>query len=165
MEDRLKTEDQKQHHWYRLAQWTWGFPQSLSGAVVYLRYRNYPHFSYHGASVTVWPHKSSLSLGMFLFLTNEPFYHYKNERKRKSQETFARGLLVHEYGHTIQSLIFGPLYLVAVGLPSVLWANLPQMQRWREKHHRSYFSVYPENHANQLGEWVLGEKSIGTPIS
>lgn len=30
--------------------------------------------------------------------------------------------LKHEYGHTKQSLILGPLYLIIIGLPSILWA-------------------------------------------
>ena len=79
--------------------------------------------------------------------------------------TFLQGLKVHEYGHTIQSLVWGPLYLITVGLPSVLWATLPPMKKLRKEKKISYFSVYPENQANRLGERFTGIKSIGTPIS
>lgn len=28
----------------------------------------------------------------------------------------------HEWGHTRQSLILGPLYLIVIGIPSIIWA-------------------------------------------
>lgn len=150
---------------YKAAQWTWGLPQSLCGLAVSLYYRKYPQYDFHGAHVTVWPHKSSLSLGMYLFLTDDAFHYYKDQKSELTEKAFTRGLLVHEYGHTIQSLMYGPLYLIAVGLPSILWANLPPLRRRRKEKSISYYSVYPEKQANKLGERFTGEKSIGTPIS
>ena len=150
---------------YQLAQWTWGLPQTLSGLVLSLHYRNCPQENFCGAHVTYWPHKSSLSLGMFLFLTDEPFYYYQKNQRDHNMESFLQGLKVHEYGHTIQSLVWGPLYLITVGLPSVLWAMLPPLKKLRKEKRISYFSVYPENQANRLGERFTGFKSIGTPIS
>lgn len=38
-------------------------------------------------------------------------------------------LLVHEYGHTIQSMILGPLYLIVIGIPSTLWGFLMGKKR------------------------------------
>lgn len=73
-------------------------------------------------------------------------------------------LLVHEYGHTIQSLIFGPLYLFAVGIPSIVWSFLPVFAKRREDAGISYFSVYPERWANKLGEKITGDTSIGEPV-
>ena len=144
---------------YRLAQWTWGLPQTLCGAAIYLHNRNRPHTTFHGATVTLWQHRSGVSLGMFLFLPEELFRGKQTQKIEFQNGTFARRLLVHEYGHTLQSLMFGPLYLVAVGLPSVLWANLPGLRAWRERSQISYYSIYPENHADKLGERVLKEKS------
>ena len=60
-------------------------------------------------------------------------------------------LLSHEYGHTFQSALLGPLYLLAVGLPSYIWANLPQMETKRSVRHIPYESRYPENWAEALG--------------
>ena len=57
----------------------------------------------------------------------------------------------HEYGHTFQSALLGPLYLLAVGLPSYIWANLPQMETKRSIRHIPYESRYPENWAEALG--------------
>ena len=35
---------------------------------------------------------------------------------------------INEDDHTIQSLIFGPLYLIVMGIPSTLWGFLPYFQ-------------------------------------
>jgi hypothetical protein len=53
----------------------------------------------------------------------------------------------HEYGHSIQSMILGPLFLFAVGIPSslrVLWFR-------KDKVNRDYYAGYPENWADKLG--------------
>lgn len=51
----------------------------------------------------------------------------------------------HEYGHTRQSKMLGPLYLFVVGLPSILHAALCSCKR------HSYYDVFPENWADKLG--------------
>ena len=126
---------------YILCQFTWGLPQNLVGAAFYLYYRakGCPHFPYQGALAVVWTRRSgSMSMGRFLFL-------------HPDWTPADRHLLRHEYGHTIQSLLLGPLYLPAVGLPSVLWAGLPCFRRLRVKTRRSYYSVYPESWADRCG--------------
>ncbi len=148
---------------YRLLQWTWGLPQTLAGFIVYLMHRGCPRYTFQGAVMTEWKSKSSLSLGMFLFVSDDPFCYYPQMRASFSEEAFSKRLMIHEYGHTIQSLIFGPLYLLAVGAPSIAWSFLPVFVKKREVEHVSYFSAYPERWANHLGEAVTGEASIGEP--
>lgn len=109
---------------YLLAQCTWGLLQTAAGAAVLLRYRRCPRFRCHGAVVTSWPRADSLSLGMFIFLTDKP---PRDRRGLVPHGEISRRMLVHEYGHTVQSLILGPLYLPVVGLPSLLWAQLPPL--------------------------------------
>ncbi len=150
---------------YRLLQWIWGLPQTLVGSIIFLLNANCSHYSYHGAVVTIWKSKSSLSLGMFVFVSDDPFCYYRSYKDKYSEETFSTMLLVHEYGHTIQSLIFGPVYLLAAGVPSIVWSFFPLFVKKRELENTSYFSVYPERWANQLGEKVTGEPSIGEPVN
>lgn len=126
---------------YALCQWTWGLPQNLAGGLLWLwfRLRGCPCFRYQGAHGVVWTLRSgSMSLGSFLFM--HPSWTPAN-----------RALLAHEYGHTIQSLIFGPFYLLAVGLPSILWAGLPVFQQRRRAGKADYYAVYPEKQATSLG--------------
>lgn len=131
---------------YAAAQWLWGFPQTLAGLCTFLFVRG-GSFRFHGAVVKRWRLRGSVSLGMFLFVSES------------LQEERQRAVLVHEYGHSVQSLILGPFYLFAVGLPSVLWAGLPAMEKRRRERGISYYSRYPENWANALGERFTGERA------
>ena len=144
---------------YILVQCTWGILQTALGAVVFLANRKCAHFWYHGALVTRWADKSSVSLGLFVFVTDEPYF-YEKLQDRYTMDECSRRLLVHEYGHTIQSLILGPLYLIVVGIPSTLWGFLPACAAKRKNEQVSYFSFFTERWANTLGEWVTGETSM-----
>lgn len=123
---------------YVLLQWTWGFAQTFIGFLVFLIFLRSPHFLYQGAVVTIWPIKAgSMSVGGFLFL--HPGWQPGNQR-----------LLAHEYGHTIQSLILGPLYLFVIGIPSFLWA-LPNASRYRSDRRIPYSALYTEKWADRNG--------------
>jgi hypothetical protein len=53
----------------------------------------------------------------------------------------------HEYGHTLQSRILGPLYLIVIGIPSLLWAAW-----WRSaKVKPGYYTFFTEVWADKLG--------------
>lgn len=146
---------------YALIQIIWGFPQTLVGFIVFLTTIHCPHYNFYGAVCTSWKFKSSVSLGLFIFVSDDPFYSYAHQKANYDEKYFYNMLAVHEYGHTIQSLILGPLYLPVVGLPSLIWAKTEYYQRKRAVERLSYFSVFPENQANKLGEKVTGLKSPG----
>ena len=141
---------------YMLAQCTWGILQTLSGFVVFLICIRDKHYFYPDAVVTEWKHGSSVSLGLFIFVSANPYY-----RGIPTKEETASRLLVHEYGHTIQSLILGPLYLIVTGLPSIVWASVPGLRKMRRKKQMSYFAFYTERWANHLGEKITKAKSMG----
>ena len=123
---------------YTAAQWTWGMPQTLIGAALYAVHKNDEHFNYRGSTATAWDRDTGLSLGKFIFVP------------RHTGETTERFLLEHEYGHTLQSLILGPLYLFLVGAPSLLWNRLPHFKRKRMRTGKSYYSAPFEKTANVL---------------
>lgn len=130
---------------FRFWQWTWGLPQTLLGAVIYLFCRKCPHDRYHGTIVTYWNQGGSLGVGMFLFIG------------KTRNEDFRKRILVHEFGHSVQSMILGPLFLIIMGIPSFLWCNLPPCEKLRKEKGVSYYSFYPEKNANWLGELVTKE--------
>lgn len=146
---------------YRICQCTWGLLQTILGFVLLIKYYKNKHYSYHGAVVTEWNSKTSISLGMFVFVSAEPFFVKKFEGQISVEELSNR-LLVHEYGHTIQSLILGPLYLVLIGIPSTLWGFF--MAKKRKEKQIPYGAFITEKWANSLGEYVTGEKSIGNLV-
>lgn len=49
---------------------------------------------------------------------------------------------MHELGHVKQSHMLGWLYLIIIGLPSILWA-------WLGDEDKCYYSFYTEKGANQ----------------
>ncbi len=148
---------------YTIWQCTWGILQTLVGLAVFLLNFKCRHFFYHGAVITVWKGVSSVSLGMFVFITDKPFF-YDSLKDTYTKEEMWHGLLVHEYGHTIQSLILGPLYLIVMGIPSAAWASLPCAVKKRREQHVSYFSFFTERWANYLGEKVTNERSLGQAV-
>lgn len=135
-----------------LIQWTWGLPQNLFGAFVSLFLRG-ERFRYHGALVTVYrrsrlvDNRSGFSLGTFIFMPES-----WNEQERKH-------LVVHEYGHSVQSLFLGPLYFFVVAIPSVIWCSrfTRNCTAYWERG-IGYTDRFPENQADKLGERVTGEK-------
>ena len=144
---------------YIIWQCTWGILQSALGLIIFLMHIKDRHFTYYGAIVTEWKIKSSMSLGIFVFVTDAPYFAEKFAGQIPVYELSSR-LLVHEYGHTIQSLILGPLYLIIIGIPSTLWAFSPSCVKKRAKEQISYFSFFTEKWANFLGEKVTKKPSM-----
>ena len=127
-------------------QCTWGIVQTLMGAVVCLKLRKCHHKIYRGCIDTRWDKRGGMSLGLFIFTPNE-----ETER--------AQLVRVHEYGHCIQSIVLGPLYLIPA-LISVIWANLPYFRNLRKEKNIPYTSCFVESWASKWGEWVTKEKAI-----
>lgn len=137
---------------YILIQWTWGFLQTFLGLLLFLenlRNKKNRHFWYHGALVTLWQTPEGLSLGMFVFMPESDMTDSQDRR-----------LLRHEYGHTVQSLALGPLYLPVIGLPSVIWARCPYFIRRRKCRHISYYTFYTEKWADSWGEKALVHENV-----
>lgn len=117
--------------------WTWCLPQTLVGLIVKLIFRgkinwwlpyNYKHL------VTVYESKTlpgAISLGKYIILGPNN----RNELNVK-----------HEKGHQKQSFILGPLYLLIIGLPSLIWCWIihPLTKK-------SYYWFYTEKWADKLG--------------
>ncbi len=143
---------------YFLAQITWGLPQTLVGLVLFLINIKSRHYMYHGAVVTEWSSRSSISLGLFLFVTTDPIRDLRSTDTLPENEMH-RALVVHEYGHTIQSLFLGPLYFPVIGIASAMWANLPRFVK-RRRNGTPYSAFWTERSANMLGERVTRERSL-----
>ena len=146
---------------YTILQCTWGLVQTLVGLIVFLFNIRRRHYYYHGAIVTVWSSLSSVSLGLFLFVSGAK----KQIRlgADKLNDVPDSETVVHEYGHTIQSLFFGPAYLLIIGLPSLIWANLPYFVKKRRSG-TPYSAFWTEKSANILGERATGERSFGDKL-
>ena len=56
----------------------------------------------------------------------------------------------HELGHTIQSKILGPLYLIIIGIPSITYCGLRRLFPSLRK--KNYYDFYTERWANNLSK-------------
>ncbi len=126
---------------------TWCLPQNLVGACLYLCCLKSAHRTFRFARVTAWKWQGCTSVGCFIFMHDRSLSH--------------RPLLVHEYGHTLQSAVLGWLYLPVIWLPSVIWYAVPALRRMRRRRHISYYAFYTERWANAWGERVCREPSMG----
>jgi len=128
-------------------QCTWGLPQTLLGAIIFLKHVRCSHSVYRGCIDTKWNSHGGMSLGLFIFTPKE-------EDSRTGQ------VRVHEYGHCIQSLLLGPLYLIVIGLISYTWANLPYFRKRRREKKIPYTACFVESWASKWGELVTREDAI-----
>ncbi|NCU27535.1 hypothetical protein EOM86_12605 [Candidatus Nomurabacteria bacterium] len=75
-----------------------------------------------------------ITLGSFIFLS-----------KASAQEPY---VIEHEYGHVKDSHLFGPLYLLIIGLPSLLWAASYSCSK-KSYEGRTYYDFFTERRANR----------------
>ena len=125
---------------------TWGVIQSGIGFILFLLFLNKPHYWYKGSIVTIdavkkdIPLSGGVSLGIFIFITS-------NIKKEQASES---RLVNHEYGHSLQSILLGPLYLLIVGIPSMVWNMF--FKNYRRKHNIDYYSFFVERWADKWGK-------------
>ena len=110
----------------------WQLPQNIVALVMMpflgkLRLISYRRFcfAFEGSKMM-----GGISLGSFAFLS---------PRSARSPESVAH----EQLGHTVDSKIYGPLYLLVIGLPSVLHA-------WLHKNCPCYYHFYTERRANEF---------------
>jgi len=123
----------------------WEFPQNIIGLATYLNLKRKDkilrtEFGQERFFIET-PHRG-VSLGIFVFWTKRS-NRYKN---------LANDCKLHEFGHSIQSRMLGPIYLVIVGLPSAMrhlysiWHIRKTGNNWD-----AYYAGFPENWADKLG--------------
>ena len=125
----------------RIVWWIWGFPQNLVGLIMASFFEMKAQITgvemYKDSKVfyVISKFSGAVSLGTYIFI----FSDYGRDKEK---------IIMHEYGHSIQSKILGPLYLLVIGLPSIIWAGL--FEKYRNKHKISYYSLFTEKGANKL---------------
>lgn len=120
-----------------IALFIWQLPQNIIAILIYVLLQRRPieYTNGHTGMTVLWiPVNGTTcwSLGQFIFA-------YPDASEQ---------VLKHETGHCLQSLYLGPLYLLAVAIPSVC---LFWWRRWFKKSPQWYKSHYPENWADDLG--------------
>lgn len=122
----------------RILLWLWQLPQNLVGLVIRLIYGGYPLYPlvYKHCVVIQRPNfPGGISLGCTIMVKRFNIDGYKDNPT----------LWDHEYGHCRQSLYLGPLYLLVIGLPSLIHAALYRPEKG------NYYDFYTERWADRLG--------------
>ncbi len=117
--------------------WLWQLPQQVLGFIYALILDCAPqttiirHDDGRVIHYSSWQ-RGGITLGSHIFL---PHY-YLNLKQGTAR-------VHHESGHYVQSLLLGPLYLLVIGLPSLIWAMLHSWcKRIRAAH--TYYWFYTE---------------------
>lgn len=122
---------------------TWEIPQTLLGLLLLLMTHGYgrKNDKLEYASVFWRVVKWGVSLGPIIILGKLYDINFDKEKEIQVEK--------HEHGHTVQSMIFGPFYLLVIGLPSIFFNILT---RFKVLSLNSYYTRYPENWADKLGK-------------
>ena len=133
-------------------QFTYGIVQNLIGLIMLAVYKSQGAKSewYHNALITYIEKENfgGVSLGMFIFVN------------AKIEGDRLHDIKIHEYGHTVQTMILGPLWLFVIGLPSIIWCNLPVFVKMRKEKNVSYYWFYCEGWSNLCGLWATKERFL-----
>lgn len=121
--------------WYEIL---WQLPQYILGYLyLWINYKKIMSgFMYNGASYFILRNqKGSVTFCKDYIFLSRTAWHDDHTIK-------------HEYGHTIQSKWLGWLYLLVIGLPSIVWAFIHSNFNIGKK----YEDFYTEKWASKLGK-------------
>lgn len=131
-----------------LIKYVWQFPQMLAALIWYLIKKKKILYNSVGKFYTVYvgANRGGVTLGDRIFISK--CYHGE----------YLNLIIAHESGHVLQSKYLGPLYLIVIGIPSILWA-------WLHKYivpNKNAFWFYTESWANKLGGVAVGSNGVLT---
>ena len=112
----------------------WQLPQHIVGLVILLFITGEAKHKFNGINYYFYdPFPGGISLGNYI-ITGSNW-----------SET-----IKHEYGHSIQSRMLGPLYLFVIGIPSLIWATY--FKNTTKYNSKQYYKFYSEKWADKLGK-------------
>lgn len=136
---------------YWLLQLTWGCITTIIGflvtifCIIFLKGK--PHKNGFSYIVEIGNNWGGLELGAFALCSN---YSISNP---KWYEHTRR----HEFGHSLQNIIFGPLYIFVVGIPSAIryWYNVIAESKGKRFASDWYDSIWFEGTATKWGTKIV----------
>ena len=121
-----------------ILRWIWELPQCLLGFILTKIYKVTYKDSLNQVKIYSGKFPGGISLGLYILLSESNFKYLPDTIK-------------HEYGHTRQSLYLGPLYLIIIGIPSIIWAWCYTYNRMNPN---GYYKFYTEKWADKLGNVI-----------
>jgi len=142
--------------WQLISRWTWELPQTVLGKTIsHVRNMtgNVDDVSYYGGATLV--NKNDPSSEEWGFTLGP----YINSNMMKA-DPYRDPVFRHEFGHTLQSRLVGPLYLTSVALPSLVGGFL-DYNLGINNHDREWY----ESQSNRMSERYFSNHDTGALIA
>lgn len=125
---------------YWILSLTWGLPMSIAGlatlGIMRLRKHEVKHHK-NALYMSIGHNWGGVNLGCVFFVDKENEHEFDKN---------------HEYGHSIQNIIYGPLTPFIVGLPSLIRATYRTiLEKFGKKFKTDYYDIWFEAQANYFG--------------
>jgi hypothetical protein len=127
----------------------WQLPTTLVGyLLVFLLQCSYAG-TYRDIKIFKTNAPFSISLGGLIIISDTWIKEYVRIHNDKAVDR----LFDHEWGHTRQSILLGPWYLLLVGIPSIVqhFLSLLLLKMGHPHMDQFYYNRYPEKWADRLG--------------
>lgn len=127
-----------------ILEYLWQLPQNICGIIwrdinsntIIVEVGN-EYASKIEAEVYLMKAKGGVTLGKYIFINQT----YEDKKD----------VIKHECGHVLQSKMLGPLYLIIIGIPSIIWATLHSTFL----SNINYYKFYTEKWANELAKKLI----------
>lgn len=116
----------------------WQLPQVLVGLFLLALYKKSSKIIYKDDYVNVYSCNipGGISLGTIILI---------------NKYICTKNTIAHERGHAKQSRILGPLYLIVIGIPSIIHAGINNIIGCCDNKPTGYYHFYTEKWADKLG--------------
>ena len=158
--------DKNKNFWGKLGQvlsrWTWELPQTIFG-LAYSKGRNWAGKvdavqHYRGATYVINEYggkHDGITFGSYININDR---NIKPINSNGDFDPMQDGLYMHEYGHYLQSQLFGPLYLFSHGIPSFVDAiKSERIEGANNKNYSTHDFYWTEIDANKRAKKYFEE--------
>lgn len=123
--------------------WIWQLPQIVICCLWCIIARPRYLYSHHNVLLFTCNFAGGVSFGPMAF------YSERHRNLLLSKDRRVMPYLNHEYGHSMDSRLFGPLYLLVIGIPSGVHLWVREWLKSRFQRLENYYAFYPERRANR----------------
>lgn len=135
--------------------WLWQLPQVVVGCLWCIVARPRYLYSHHHVHLFTCRFGGGVSFGPMAF------YDERHREGLLSRDPRVMPYINHEYGHSMDSRLWGPLYLLVIGLPSGLHLLVRRWFKNRWSRLENYYDFYTERQANKKAGIVVVKTPAG----
>lgn len=123
--------------------WLWQLPQVVVGCLWCIVARPRYLYSHHHVHLFTCRFGGGVSFGPMAF------YDERHQAALLSRDPRVMPYICHEYGHSMDSRLWGPIYLLVIGIPSGVHLWVRDWLKARFPSLENYYDFYTERRANR----------------